>query len=60
MRKKLARAGAAVSRKENETRKVQADMLWFACTSTGNGNSAPRAREDPSVARIDPPARPLR
>ena len=38
MRKKLARADAVVSRRENETRKVQADMLWFACTSVGNGN----------------------
>ena len=38
MRKKLARAGAAVSRRENETRKLQADRLWFACTSIGNGN----------------------
>ena len=36
MRRKLVRAGAAVSRRENETRKVQADMLWFACTSIGN------------------------
>src|SRR5690348_4801153 len=38
MRKKLARAGAAVSRRENETRKVQADLLWFACTLIGNGD----------------------
>ena len=36
MRKKLVRADAAVSRRENETRKVQADGLWFACTSIGN------------------------
>jgi len=36
MRKKLVRADAAVSRRENETRKVQANTLWFACTSIGN------------------------
>jgi len=38
MRKKFARMGAAVSRRENETRKLQADRLWFACTSIGNGD----------------------
>jgi len=35
MRKKLVRADAAVSRRENETRKVQLNMLWFNCTSSG-------------------------
>ena len=38
MRKKLVRADAAVSRRENETRKVQVNMLWLARTSIGNGN----------------------
>ena len=38
MRKKLVRADAAVSRRKNETRKLQADRLWFACTSVGNGD----------------------
>ena len=38
MRKKFARTGAVVSRRENETRKVQANVLWFACTSIGNGD----------------------
>ena len=38
MRKKLARAGAAVSRRENETRKVQLGLLWSSCTSIGNGD----------------------
>ena len=36
MRKTFARTGAAVSRRENETRNVQANTLWFACTSIGN------------------------
>ena len=35
MRKKLARADAAASRRENETRRVQLNMLWFGCTSSG-------------------------
>ena len=38
MRKKFVRMGAAVSRRENETRKVQLRMLWLSCTSIGNGN----------------------
>jgi hypothetical protein len=59
MRKNLATADAAVSRRENETRKVQLSLLWFACTSIGNGNEAQRAREIPSVAVIGREAIPL-
>ena len=56
MRRKLVRAEAAVSRRENETRKIQLGMLCLSCTSIGNGNSALRALEIPSVARIGPGA----
>ena len=35
MRKTFVRTGAAVSRRENETRKVQLSMLWLSCTSSG-------------------------
>jgi len=38
MRRKLVRAEAAVSRRENETRKIQLGMLCLSCTSIGNGD----------------------
>ena len=38
MRGQLARERTAVSRRENETRKVQLGLLWLSCTSIGNGN----------------------
>jgi hypothetical protein len=36
MRKSSVRKDAAVSRRENETRKVQLGLLWLSCTSIGN------------------------
>ena len=36
MRQSSVRKDAAVSRRENETRKVQLGLLWLSCTSIGN------------------------